>query len=149
MSNSWEVAHTASVLVNAPDEVAFNFMSDGLKQSRWALGSWDRRVFRDDIFIGTSLFNNIDLLVRIVSDPKLRLVDYYCGVDPSDLRLLVEARIIPGPTLGYGAEQSAITMTTWREANTADEEWDLTYHVWQTEIHLIKGSIEREYLEKQ
>jgi hypothetical protein len=133
------------VLVAAPADVAFGFMSDGLKQSRWALGSWDRRVYRDDIFVGTSLFNNNDLFVRLVSDAKLRLVDYYCGVDPDDLRHLVEARIIPGETLGFSATSSAVTLTTWREANISDEEWDITYHVWQTEIHLIKGNIEREY----
>lgn len=146
MPNSWEIAHTSSILVAAPADIAFGFMSDGLKQSRWALGSWDRKVYRDDIFVGTSLFNNNDLFVRLVSDPKLRLVDYYCGVDPDDLRHLVEARIIPGETLGFGADNSAVILTTWREANISDQEWEVTYHVWQTEIQLIKGNIEREYL---
>jgi hypothetical protein len=145
MSNSWEIAHTASIIVAAPADVAFGFMSDGLKQSRWALGSWDRRVYRDDIFVGTSLFNNNELYVRLVSDPKLRLVDYFCGEEPDDLRHLVEARVIPGEVLGYGEGNCAVILTTWREANTSDQEWDITHHVWQTEIQLIKGNIEREY----
>jgi hypothetical protein len=56
----------------------------------------------------------------------------------------VEARVIPGDAIGLGQDKSLINMTTWRTAKTDAEEWELMGHVWQTEIHLIKGLIERE-----
>lgn len=148
MPHSWEFALTASILINAPAHVSFDFMADGIKQAYWALGSWDRRVFRDDIFVGTSLFNNSESYVRLVSHNNLKIVDYHCGVDPDDLKLAVQARIIDGWTLGVGKEKSIITLTAWRGGNTSDEEWGRTEHVWQTEIHLIKGRIEIEYRER-
>ena len=35
-------AHIASIEVAAPADVAFAYMADGMNQSHWALGSWDR-----------------------------------------------------------------------------------------------------------
>lgn len=137
-------AHCASVRVPVPARVAYDFMADGMQQSNWALGSWNRRPYRDDIFAGDSLFDGKELLVRLVGNPDLLLVDYYVGDDPDDLRRLVEARIVPGKELGLDPGSSVVTLVTWRDTSVSDEQWELTYHVWRTEIHLIKGLLERQ-----
>jgi hypothetical protein len=137
-------AHTAAIHVDVPAATAFAFMADGMKQSEWALGSWDRRRHSDDVFVGTSRWDFEDLYVRLRSDPDLLLVDYFGGKDPDDLRWIVSARVVPGDQLGLGPQRSLITMTCWRGADTTDEAWELQSHIWPTEIALIKALVERD-----
>jgi hypothetical protein len=136
-------AHSASIEVAVPAGDAFAFMADGMQQSRWALGSWDRRRVADDLFVGTSLFDGTELYVRLVPHPDVLMVDYEVGADPSDLRRLVEARVTAGPLLGRPQDHSVITLTTWRTTDVSPEQWALVYHTWKTEVHLIKGLLER------
>jgi hypothetical protein len=119
-------------------------MADGQKQSNWAMFSWNRRHVAGDLFVGTSLFDDKELYVKLVANEVLSLVDYYCGASADSLSWQVEARIIPGDEIGLEQSQSLINMTTWRTAKTDAAEWELTGHVWQAEIQLIKGLIERE-----
>lgn len=134
----------ASVIVAVPAQVAFRFMADGQKQSNWAMFSWNRRHVSGDLFVGTSLFDDKELYVKLVAREELSLVDYYCGASADYLSWQVEARVIPGDAIGLDQNKSLINMTTWRTAKTDVVEWELMGHVWQTEIHLIKGLIERE-----
>ena len=134
----------ASVVVAVPARSAFRFMADGRKQSNWAMFSWNRRRISGDLFVGTSLFDNKQLYVKLTAREELSLVDYYCGPTADALSWQVEARVIPGEAIGLDHESSLINMTTWRTATTDVVEWELMGHVWQTEIHLIKGLIERE-----
>lgn len=136
-------AHSASVEVAAPAQVAFEFMADGLKQSHWALGSLERKALGDDLFVGQSSFDGSDLYVKLASYPDLLLVDYSTGDSPETLIPTVEARIRPGSWLGRDDSVSVITLTLWKMEGTSDEEWRLDYHLWKTEMHLIKGAIER------
>ncbi|MCW2954324.1 MAG: hypothetical protein JWQ48_3494 [Conexibacter sp.] len=137
-------AHCASVEVAVPARAAFDFMADGLKQTHWALGSWNRRELDDGVFVGTSRFTFEELYVRLEAHPELLLVDYHGGSDPDDLHWIVQARIVPGDQLGIGEQRSLVTLTTWRHATASDAEWDLTYHLWHTEVALIKGRLEYE-----
>lgn len=136
-------SHTASIQVDVPAERAFEFMADGLKQSHWALGSMNRRALGDGLFVGQSSFDGTDLYVRIESDAALRLVDYYIGGDPEKLQPCVEARVKPGTVSGQDPGCCVVTLTIWRPAGVTDDWWDREYHVWQTEVGLIKGAIER------
>ena len=135
----------ASVIVAVPAQVAFRFMANGQKQSNWAMFSWNRRHVSGELFVGTSLFDDKELYVKLVAREELSLVDYYCGASADSLSWQVEARVIPGDAIGLGQNNSLINMTTWRTAQTDVVEWELMSHVWQTEIHLIKGLIEREH----
>jgi hypothetical protein len=139
--NRW--AHSASIEVDAPASQVFDFLADGLKQSHWALGSVDRRALEDGLFAGVSSFDGSELYIRLSAHPDLLLVDYYVGTTPSGLRRLVEARIVPAEELGRDPARSVVTLTTWRDDHTSDEEWDRTLYVWNTEVHLIKGAVER------
>jgi hypothetical protein len=55
----------------------------------------------------------------------------------------VEARVRPGPWLGRDESVSVITMTVWKWPFAEEGEWRMHYHLWKTEMHLIKGAIER------
>jgi hypothetical protein len=136
-------AHAASIEVPVPAEEAFAFMADGLKQSHWALGSVNRRALGDNLFVGQSSFDGVDLYVKIESDPRLLLVDYSVGPSPAELLPTVEARIRRGEWMGRDPGVSVITLTVWRGPGETDEQWELHYHLWRTEMHLIRGAIVR------
>ena len=124
-------AISASTEVAVPPETAFEFMADGLKQDHWALGSMGRRDLGDGLFHGKSSFDGSDLYIRLQSDRELL---------PH-----VEARIRPGSWIGLegGDGSSVVTLTIWRWPGADDEEWEFHWHLWRTEIRLIKGAIER------
>lgn len=97
-------ANSASVLVNVPADVAFEFLADGMNQSYWALGSLDRRRLSEDVYAGTSMFDGTEEFIRIHANRELRLVDYYVGASEDDLHHAVESRVILGPELGHAED---------------------------------------------
>jgi hypothetical protein len=136
-------ANSASVLVHVPADVAFEFLADGMNQSYWALGSLERRRLGEDLYVGTSMFDGVEEFIRIRADPELRLVDYFVGVVETDLHHAVESRVIPGPELGHPDDFCVVTNTIWRASGLDDEAWEVLYHLWHTEVNLIKGRLER------
>ena len=96
-------AHSASIAVDVPADVAYAFLADGMNQSYWALGSLERRDLGDNLYVGTSMFDGKELYVRLRPNAELRLVDYFLGADPEQLVHLVESRVIPGEELGRAA----------------------------------------------
>ena len=135
-------AHTASIEVGASAERAYAFMADGMAQTHWALGSWQRRDEGDGLFSGVSLFDGERLFVRLDADAARRLVDYRIGGSPDELRHLVQARVMPGTELGRDPDRSVITLVVWRAAALTEEAWARTYHAFRTEVHLIKARVE-------
>lgn len=135
----------ASIEVAVPAETAFEFMADGMKQDHWALGSMGRENLGDGLYRGKSSFDGTDLYIQIESDPELLLVDYATGPSAAELTPNVEARIRRGSWLGLEAGEGAcvVTLTIWREPGMEDEDWEFHWHLWRTEIRLIKGAIER------
>lgn len=136
-------SHSASVAVAVGPQVAFAFLADGMNQSYWALGSLDRERLGPDTFVGTSMFDGAKEYVRLRPDEAALLVDYFVGPAPEELHHLVESRIIPGEELGRSADSCVVTNTVWRSEGIDDETWALMYHLWNTEVHLIKGKLER------
>lgn len=136
-------AHYASIEVAVAAEQAFAFMADGMKQNHWALGSQNRKQLGENLFIGQSLFDGSDLYVKIESNADLLLVDYAIGESPDSTLPAVEARVRRGEWLGRDPSVSVITMTLWKWPFATQEEWEMHYHLWKTEMHLIKGAIER------
>jgi hypothetical protein len=136
-------AHCASVLVDVPAQTAFEFLADGMNQSYWALGSLDRRRLGEHLFVGTSMFDGVEEFIQLRPNRELLLVDYFCGGSADELHQAVESRVIPGPEVGAGENQCIVANTIWRTASMDDDEWDLLYHLWYTEMNLIKGFLER------
>lgn len=137
-----QLAHCVSTTVNVDPATAFAFLSNGMNQNYWALGSWNRREVGSGVYAGTSLFDGTELFVRLTPHPELRVVDFETGPSPDALRHSVEARVIPGETLGQSQETSIVTLTIWRAEGVDDDTWDLLGHSFATEIQMIKGRLE-------
>ena len=92
------IFHAASIEVAVPAETAFAYLSDGLKQGDWTLGSWNRENAGDGLFRGTSLFNGADTFVRITAACRAaaRRLRGGAGARPAAPRQL-GARSFPGP----------------------------------------------------
>jgi hypothetical protein len=136
------LCHSASVEVNVPAEDAFAYMSDGIRQGEWTLGSWNRRALGDNLFVGTSLFDGRETYVRIEPHPDLLLVNYHVGPAPDGLRPINSARIVPGPSLGRRAGTCVVTLQRWRAADETEEQWVQRGQAFNTEVFMIKGRLE-------
>jgi hypothetical protein len=134
--------HGASVEVAVPAEEAFVYLSDGLKQGDWTLGSWQREQVGDGLFRGVSLFDGSETYVRIHADPDALLVDYEVGPAPDRLLRMNAARVVPGPLLGGPEGTCVVTLMKWRTAGQTDDEWRRACVTFDTEIHMIKGRLE-------
>ena len=138
-SQSFSVAE----LVAVGADTALAFLADGMNQRFWALGSWDRREVGDGVFVGTSLLDGTELYVRPIPNPALLLVDFETGEDRRSLAHEVEARVVPGSALGHAEETCLVVLTVFRRAAAADAGWEQAWHMFQTEIQMIKGRLER------
>ena len=134
--------HGATIVVDVPAETAFAYLADGLRQSDWALGSWERERIGDDLFRGTSLFDGSDTYVRISADATNLLVDYAVGPSLEQMPRVNSARVVPGPLLGHPEGSCVVTIMKWRTAAQSDEAWERGCVTFDTEIHMIKGRLE-------
>ena len=136
------LAHCVSTPIAVDAETAFAFLSDGMNQSYWALGSWNRRLVSDGIYAGTSLFDGTELFVRVLPRHETLSVDFETGRSPDTLEHRVEARVIPGETLGRPPQTCVVTLTVWRSEDVDEPTWDLLGHSFATELQMIKGRLE-------
>jgi hypothetical protein len=135
--------HTATAEVAVDADTAFTFMSDGIKQGQWALGSWERRQVKERLFVGISLFDGKETWVRISANPERLLVDYSVGRSPEALLPRNSARIVPGPATRRNKKTCLVTLMTWRLADMTDEAWEQLCVTHETELFIIKGLLER------
>ena len=135
--------HTATAEVSVDAETAFVFMSDGVKQGLWALGSWERREVEKGLFVGISLFDGKETWVRISADPQRLLIDYFVGRSPEALLPRNSARIVPGPATKRSMKTCLVTLMTWRLSDMTDQAWEQLCVTHKTELFIIKGILER------
>ncbi|WP_322106878.1 hypothetical protein [Paraburkholderia sp. J41] len=135
--------HSSSILIERPAEAAFEIMSDGIRQGRWAWGSFDRREASPGVFVGQSVFSGKDTYVRLHVDRARLQVDYEVGASPETMQFRNMSRVIPGPLLKLGEAQSVVSLLTWRLATQTDAEWTQMGTVHEAEMFLIKGLLER------
>jgi hypothetical protein len=135
--------HSSSIAVGTPAEAAFDIMSNGLKQGRWALGSMNRREVEPGIFLGQSVFTGKDLYVRLRADRERLLVDYEVGASRETMQFRHMSRIIPGPILKMSPHECVVTLLTWRLAIQSDADWIQLSTIHEAEMFLIKGLLER------
>lgn len=144
MSNSDRHCHSATILVEAEPEKAYEFMADGVKGGNWALGSWDRRQVGGNLFAGTSLYDGTEIFVAVHGDRERLIVDYGAGTDPQDLPVRTMARIIPGPAVGRAPGTCLVSLISWRLERMDDDRWRRLCVSHETEMYIIKGLIEAE-----
>ncbi len=137
-----DVFHAASALVAVPAEVAFAYVADGLRQSQWALGSWEREQIGEDIFRGRSLFDDSVTYVRIDARTDLLLVDYFVGPAPDRLLRVNSARVVPGALIGQDADRCVVTLMKWRTQAQTEDEWRQAVATFDLEIMIIRRRLE-------
>jgi len=135
--------HTCSCVVEVPAMAAWEYMSDGMKQAEWTFGSMDRRKVGDHLFVGTSMFDNSKIYIRIDADRERLMVYYYLGPDPENLQPRNVARIMPGNQLGSDAETCLITLMAWRSSFMSDDRWKQLCVSHETQMFIIKARLER------
>jgi len=135
--------HSSSVSVDRPAEMAFEIMSNGLKQGTWAWGSFDRREIEPGLFVGRSVFTGKETFVRLFSDRARLVVDYEVGPSPETMQLRNMSRVVPGPLLKMGAEKCVVSLLSWRLATQSDADWAQFGCIHEAEMFLIKGLLER------
>jgi hypothetical protein len=140
---SGTLVHATAVEAAIAPEQAFEYPADGLKQSQWALESWDREKIGDGLFRGTSLFTGEAAYVRIAATRALLLVDYEVGPSPDALRRVNSARVVPGAALGRDPQICVVTLMKWRLPGQDDDAWRHACATFDTEIHMIQGRLER------
>ncbi len=142
MNISDSYCHTCTIEVNATAERAFAYMADGMKQSEWTFGSWNRRQVGENLFVGTSMFDNKDTYIGIDADAEHLLIYYSIGDDPEHLYARNMARIVPGTVLGREQNLSLVTLMAWRSAFMNDARWKQLCVSHETQMFIIKGRIE-------
>ncbi len=135
--------HSSSIAVNRPALEAFEIMSDGIKQGRWAWGSFDRSEIEPGLFAGTSVFTGKQTLVRLNADRERLMVDYEVGASKESMQFRNMSRVIPGSLLKMAENTCVVTLLSWRLTTQSDADWTQFGCVHEAEMFLIKGLLER------
>ena len=135
--------HSSSIMVERPAAVAFELMSDGLKQGQWAWGSLNRTEVEPGLFVGTSTFTGKQTFVRLHVDRDRFQVDYEVGAAKDVMQFRNMSRVIPGELLRMGPDKCVVTLLTWRLETQTDAEWIQFGTIHEAEMFLIKGILER------
>lgn len=135
--------HSSSIMVERPAAVAFELMSDGLKQGQWAWGSLNRTEVEPGLFAGTSTFTGKQTFVRLHVDRPRFQVDYEVGATKDAMQFRNMSRVIPGELLRMSPDRCVVTLLTWRLETQTDAEWIQFGTIHEAEMFLIKGILER------
>ena len=136
------ICHTSTIQVSVRAKSAFDYLSDGVAQGDWTLGSMERRQIDDYLFSGTSIFSGAELFIKIDADPSRLIIYYHVGLDMDNLQPRNMVRVIPGAVLGKTDEVCLFTLLTWRSDNVDDDKWKLTCVSHETEMFIIKNRLE-------
>lgn len=135
--------HSSSIAIERPADVAFEIMSQGIKQGQWTWGSLNRSEVAPGIFKGRSVFSGKEAYVRLSVDQARMTVDYDVGGSPDSMRFRNMSRVIPGPALDLPPDHCVVTLLTWRLGTQTDQQWQQTSCIHEAEMFLIKGLLER------
>lgn len=136
--------HSCTCRVTAPPEDAFAYLSDGIRQGEWTFGSLDRRKVGENLFVGTSMFDQEETFIKIDADAERLLVHYHIGPDPEHLQARNMARIVPGQELGLESGTCLVTLLAWRSAFMDDDRWKQLCVSHETQMFIIKKRLESE-----
>jgi len=135
--------HSSSIMVECPASKAFEIMSDGIRQGKWAWGSFDREEVEPGLFKGKSVFTGKDNYVRLHVDHSRMLVDYDVGASRDVMQFRNMSRVLPGHLLRLGDQVCVVSLLTWRLSTQTDAEWAQAGCIHEAEMFLIKGLLER------
>ena len=134
--------HSCSCVVESTAERAFQYMSDGLKQGEWTFGSWNRRQIEENLFVGTSMFDNKETFIRIDTDPENFMIYYHLGPDRDSLVARNMVRVLPADVVQGDADKCVVTLMAWRSAFMDDLRWKQLCVSHESQMFIIKARIE-------
>jgi hypothetical protein len=135
--------HSSSCRVDVNAQLAFDYLSDGVAQGDWTLGSMNRKKIGDDLYSGISIFNGAELYIRIDADPSRFCIYYHVGLDQDNLQPRNMVRVLPGSVLDRTDDECLVTLLTWRSSSADDDKWKLTCVSHETEMFIIKNRLEQ------
>jgi hypothetical protein len=138
------LSHCVTIEVAAAAERAYDFLLDGLKLGRWALGAWATEDKGNGLYLGHSLFDGSAAWLKPVGDAARLTIDYHLGGDPRHLVPRIMARVVPGPVTGRPAGRCLVSLVAWRDTGMDDTRWRRLVACHETEILLIKAQIEQD-----
>jgi hypothetical protein len=134
-----DLCYTVTAEVAAPARVAFDYLADGAKVGDWALGALEaKRVGTSDVFLS----EEHGIAFRVDADAKRLLIDYHVGGSAKNLVMRIATRVIPGESMGRGANTCLVSMAAWRPKSFDDRRWSRLKAFHDAEIHLIREKIE-------
>jgi hypothetical protein len=147
------ICHTASNWVDVPAEAAFDYLTDGIQQGEWTLGSLNRAYVGEHpngrLFVGRSIMDGQACYVVPRPDRNELVCFYDVGVgDGAPEKLTtgnVFLRVIPGSNWGGTAEQCIVTLAIWRPKNVDDLTWAQECQMFNAEIFILKGRLEHRF----
>jgi hypothetical protein len=143
MPKSTNLCHSVTAAIAVTQRTAFAYLSDPLKLGNWTLGSADTRPAASEGLVeGRSRFDDSRSLIRIDSDPKRGIIDYYVGTRPRHLSMRISARILEGESFGMGSDCCLVTLLAWRPVGMDKTRWHRLCASHEVEILLAKSQLE-------
>lgn len=142
MNLSDPFCHSATLPMPVPALEAFEFLTDTEMMGQWAFGAWGLKPAGDGVFVGNSMFEDLEVYCRLNTSRELLQVDYEVGEDPASLAPRIISKVIPGEHLGRGADTCLVSLIAWRSETVSEERWCLTCASHETEMYRIRHLIE-------
>jgi hypothetical protein len=123
-------------------QAALAMLSQAQGLAQWNLGLWHTREQAPGLLAGHSLFGGGAGLVRVQVDAEQGWVAYAVGADEAALQPRIQARVQPGPELGYAEGHCVVTLLAWRGADMDDARWQRLKAAHEVEIDLIRTQLQ-------
>lgn len=134
--------HAVARLCRCTAQAALAMLSQAQGLAQWNLGLWHTREQAPGLLAGSSLYGGGAGLVRVQVDEAHRSVAYAVGVDEAALQPRIQARVQPGPELGYAEGHCVVTLLAWRCADMDDGRWQRLKAAHEVEIDLIRTQLQ-------
>lgn len=129
--------HCASVLCRVPASLALDFLADGLRLGRWALGCWETEPAGEGVVRGHSLFDGQPAWVRPVADLQALGVVYHVGGSAQALAPRIRATVQPEPD----GTACRISLHAERTPDMDDDRWLRLVRCHEVEVLLIDAQL--------
>ena len=134
--------HAVTRLCHASVQDALALLSQASGLACWNLGLWHTQDAPGGLLQGRSLFDGALGLAQVVVHAGHGLVEYRVGSTATALVPRIQARVQPGPELGFEPGHCLVTLLAWRSAGMSDERWQRLCAVHEVEIELIRAQLE-------
>ena len=125
------INRTATAVLDAPQDVVFDYLSEVDNLPDWATDFARELKFEDG---KTKVVNGLgEFFFRIETDRDTGVIDMYAGPTEDELALF-PTRVVP-----LGADKSAYSFTMFKAPGMPDELFESQYHSLRRELDNIRG----------